>query len=399
MPKFLPYLLSLASLFPFYSQAQQCDPDDIFLNKSSNAVCMEVVDKVRVVRTNNLPDHPIGTWPSNNPVDPQELTFFMCAFPQKADNPTSIYDAGNFNGCSPNVEFGVSTNGIRMAPFGARWFVNPNTNEENRNWNVEALEMFSMDFNNSHSNGGGQYHYHGIPIEYFRDSVGIDGSQHSPIVGYAADGFPIYYKYLYTNPNDPSEGISSFTSGHSLKPGNRPGNGITEPDGSYDGFYVEDYEFLDSNWPLDECNGRFGITPEFPNGTYYYVMTDNWPYIPRCFYGTVIDNTFRIGPNCPDSNAEIDCSAEIVSSIAQFEEANILVAPNPSSATLQIFSDDPSFHGKIRQISIYDLSGKVWHLSERYQQTVDISSLPDGNYFLQVNFDKAQVTKKIVVRR
>lgn len=198
----------------------QCDGLDIFSNDSTNAVCINVFDKVRTIQSNNLPNHSYGTWPSNNPVKPQDLTFFTCAFPQKADQYTSIYNAGDFMGCSPYVEFGVGTNGIRMAPFGARWFVNPNTLEENRNWNVEALVMFNMDFNNSHANGGGQYHYHGIPIRYFEDSLQIDGAQHSPLVGYAADGFPVYYKYIYTDPNDPNSGISSFSSGYVLKPGN-----------------------------------------------------------------------------------------------------------------------------------------------------------------------------------
>lgn len=120
----------------------------------------------------------------------------------------------------------------------------------------------------------------------------------------------------------------------------------------HDGFYVEDYEFLDSSWPLDECNGRFGKTPEYPEGTYYYVMTDNWPYIPRCFYGTVLDNSFRIGPNCPASNAAVDCSEETTSTIGQFENTRIMVAPNPSTTTIRILSDDPSFYFKVNQVSI-----------------------------------------------
>jgi len=213
------------------------------------------------------------------------------------------------------------------------------------------------------------------------------------------DGFPVYYKYVYSDPNDPASELTTLTSGHTLKAGNRPGDGITAPDGVYDGFYVEDYEFLNANWPLDECNGRFGITPDFPNGTYYYVMTDNWPYIPRCFYGTVIDNTFRIGPNCPDSNAEIDCSEEIVSSIAQFEAAQILIAPNPSSSTLQLLSTDAQLNAIIRQVSIYDLSGKIWYRSTTFENVIDLSPLVSGSYFLQVNFENTQVTKKIIVQK
>jgi hypothetical protein len=36
---------------------------------------------------------------------------------------------------------------------------------------------------------------------------------------------------------------------------------------------------------LDECNGRTGVTPEFPKGTYYYVATESYPYLQRCIKG------------------------------------------------------------------------------------------------------------------
>lgn len=377
----------------------QCDPNLIFSNDTSNAVCVVVGERVRTIYANNLPNHAYGTWPSGNPVSSQDLTYQMCAFPQKASSPISIYDSGDFMGCSPYIEFGLALNGVRMAPFGARWFVNPNNQQENRDWNVEALVMFSMDFNNSHSNPAGQYHYHGIPTNYFGDSLGIDGATHSPLVGFAADGFPIYYKYLYSDPNDPSGGVSAFDSGHSLKPGNRPGNGITAPNGPYDGLYVEDYEFLDSDWALDECNGRFGVTPEYPNGTYYYVMTDSWPYIPRCFYGTVVDNSFRIGMNCPSSSAAIDCSAEITSTIAILEDIEVRIAPNPSRSSLRILCNKPDFYTNIGQLSIYDLNAKVWYQSDSYTGDISLSNLPAGTYFLQIDVDKMQVTKKLIVQR
>jgi hypothetical protein len=46
---------------------------------------------------------------------------------------------------------------------------------------------------------------------------------------------------------------------------------------------------------LDETNGRTGVTPEYPNGTYYYVLTDNWPFIPRMFRGTADASFARPG--------------------------------------------------------------------------------------------------------
>lgn len=377
----------------------QCTQQSIYANDSVNASCTVIDDKVKTIYTNNLPKHPYGTWTSNNPVTAQDFTFYMCAHPQKASEPTSIYDAGNFSGgCSQYVEFGLSIDGIRMAPYGARWFVNPTTNEENRDWNLEALVLFKMDFNNSHSTQAGQYHYHGIPTRYFNDSLKIDGTKHSPIVGYAADGFPIYYKYVFEESDKANSAIVPLTSGHTLKAGTRPGDGVTAPNGAYDGLYIEDYEYTKNNWPLDECNGRFGVTPEFPQGTYYYVLTDNWPYIPRCFYGNVIDNTFRIGPRCPASTAATDCQEAVVNTSEVANEISVLIKPNPSSYTIQIAGLTEELKAQIEQLSIYDLKGKIWFTRFNFVQNIDVHAFPKGSYFLQLRTSNTSVTKKIVVQ-
>ena len=114
------------------------------------------------------------------------------------------------------------------------------------------------------------------------------------LIGYAADGFPIYYKYGYANASDASSAIVELKPGYSLKDGNRPGDGTTAPCGTYDGVYSNDYEYIANQGDLDEANGRSGVTPEYPGGTYYYVLTDNFPAIPRYFKGTP-SNDFKIG--------------------------------------------------------------------------------------------------------
>ena len=58
---------------------------------------------------------------------------------------------------------------------------------------------------------------------------------------------------------------------------------------------MQDYEYSAGLGQLDECNGRRGVTPEFPNGSYHYVLTDSFPFIPRCFRGTP-DTSFVRGP-------------------------------------------------------------------------------------------------------
>ena len=67
------------------------------------------------------------------------------------------------------------------------------------------------------------------------------------------------------------------------------------PTGFKGGFFVNDFIY-DGSGDLDIHNGRFCKTPEFPNGTYYYVITDEFPGIPRYFVG-IPSNDFKLGPN------------------------------------------------------------------------------------------------------
>jgi hypothetical protein len=61
----------------------------------------------------------------------------------------------------------------------------------------------------------------------------------------------------------------------------------------YDGTFREDWEYVADSGDLDQCNGLEGVTPEYPEGTYHYYITDNYPYIPRCVMGTP-DASFRM---------------------------------------------------------------------------------------------------------
>ena len=375
----------------------QCNPSDVFDNDSTNAVCIENSSNVRTIISNNFPNHPWGNWPSGSPVLAQEFTYYVCRYPEKSSTSVSMYDSGVRTGCGNYIQFGVGLNGIFFAGWGARWFVNPNTLQENFDWNVEPTVAFNMDFNNAHSNGPGEFHYHGTPTVYLVDSMNIDGSAHSSLVGYAADGFPVYYKYVYASPMDPNSGLSQMNSGYTLIPGNRPGDGITEPDGLYDGYYVEDYEYSNSNTELDECNGRFGVTPDYPNGTYYYVLTDNWPYMPRCFYGTALDKSFVIG-QCPSSTSAIDCSDQNTSSVISLNDVNFQIQPNPAQETVHIVVTDLELENEIKSISLYDLNGLVVFQSEVFTNSINISSFSRGTYFLQITTKNAQITKKLLIQ-
>jgi hypothetical protein len=118
-------------------------------------------------------------------------------------------------------------------------------------------------------------------------SLDTEPDRHSPLVGWAADGFPIYALRGWRNPQDPASGVVKLRSGYRLRQGERPAP-PGGPGGRFDGAFIQDYEFVAGHGDLDACNGRFGVTPEFPGGTYAYFLTEEWPVIPRAFRGTPV---------------------------------------------------------------------------------------------------------------
>jgi len=111
--------------------------------------------------------------------------------------------------------------------------------------------------------------------------LGGDGKK-MLLVGYAADGFPIYTSWAYTVATNASSPLTKMRSSWQLKKGGRVGG----PGGKPDGKYTRDYEYVLGSGDLDECNGRFGVTLEYPQGTYYYCITDEFPQLARSWRGT-----------------------------------------------------------------------------------------------------------------
>jgi hypothetical protein len=233
------------------------------------------------VTANGIPEHKVGRFPNRgNPhmIGQQAYGFSIPASQKPAKKPVSLHnDTGRG---PPNTPFGIALNGVLFDPGTAEFFMGNRQSD----WNYEALSgavPLGVDENNAHVQPNGAYHYHGLPTGLL-SQLKLTEKKHSPLIGYAMDGFPIYALYGYADAKDSESGIKMLDSSYRLKKGNRPAppNG---PGGKYDGTFSKDYEYVKGSGDLDQCNGRFTVTKEFPKGTYAYFLTANWPVIPRYF--------------------------------------------------------------------------------------------------------------------
>jgi hypothetical protein len=255
--------------------------------------------QLRVIRSNGIPNHPTGTFPNPHdpePLSPQRYEFRMALSPQKAAQTTDLCPLGK-----PTYRFGVALNGVTFDPSGP-WYHGA---DDQYRWHFEATangprEALGLDTNNAHTQAGGQYHYHGVPVGLV-DVLRANGATGMLLVGYAADGFPVY--------------VTEARASYRLREGTRP----TAPGGTFDGTFEQDYEYVAGLGDLDECNGREGATPDYPNGTYYYVITTGYPYIPRQLRGTP-DDSFFYGP-AGSASEPGGAGAPVPPALAQYKPA------------------------------------------------------------------------------
>lgn len=137
------------------------------------------------------------------------------------------------------------------------------------------------------------------------------GFAHSPILGWAYDGTPIYGPYGYSNAFNTSSSIKRMESSYRLittVPSDRP-NTTKYPLGAF----IQDYEYLIGAGDLDANNGRFCKTPEYPNGIYaYFITVDSFgkgvfPYIIGKTYNAIPSQiNFSISNNQVETNLPSD---------------------------------------------------------------------------------------------
>ena len=247
-----------------------------------NEVSIQVRDGVRQITSNGIPNHDVGEFPNRrnpNTLSPQSRAFKVPAEPKVAVRTTAL-------GMSA---FGVAVNGVVFDPGAAEWW----RGDRNSSWQYEPLGGgidLGLDASNAHVQPNGAYHYHGMPAALVQKLTG--GKPAMILLGWAADGFPIYGSWGYADPKDARSDLRKLKSSYRIKTIPRDGG----PGGKPDGTFVADYEFKQGAGDLDECNGRVGVTPEYPQGIYHYCITDEFPFIPRFHRGTPDPSFQKKGP-------------------------------------------------------------------------------------------------------
>jgi hypothetical protein len=204
---------------------------------------------------------------------------------------------------------GYALNTVKMDPGTAGTCTNTATSVTsgcdyaggNGTWRMEAMGDpaltavspwkfdFGTDVNNAHVQPNGQYHYHGIPTNLI-PKLNNASTTSMTLVAWAADGFPIYANYGYSTANNASSALKEMKGSYLVKSSpdaNRPSVTLFAM-----GHFQQDWVYAAGQGDLDECNGRTGVTPEFPQGVYHYYVTKTYPFIQRCVKGSAASWAF-----------------------------------------------------------------------------------------------------------
>ncbi len=230
----------------------------------------------RIMKTNGLPNHPTGAFPNAgnpNSISAQDVKYTLPVNP-------------SFSGESKWVrEPGVALNGVKFEPETAERFV-CETGEVYRIEAFQDLVNLGLDFNHAHVQPTGAYHYHGVPEGLVKV---LDTGNDLVLVGFALDGFSIYY-------SKKGKYKPSFQLAKDLRTGDacsyrNPKESMDKvlKDTRPDGTFVSDWEYVEGLGQLDECNGVE------VNGQYTYFVTDEYPYMSRCLKG-IFKEERRKGP-------------------------------------------------------------------------------------------------------
>ena len=324
---------------------------------------------------------------------------------------------------------GVFINGVGLFSYGDGFSYTPASNSDtptpNGVWRRDAVkaEMIGFDCAKAHPAAQGNYHHHQNPSTFNLDLLQLsticnlypsDGlytinpTIHSPLIGFAYDGFPIYGAFGYTSTNG-TGGISRMKSSYQLRnitTRTTYADGTDVVDGPPIsstfplGWYREDYEYIahpsDPTY-LDEHNGRFCITPEYPSGIYCYFSTidsnynSTYPYcVGPTYYG--VKNVVKVTAITESTTPYLDAMT------FGKNDFSITIAPNPAQDFIAIQSQMAYSDYKIELI---DELGKVVAKSVIVKgstlSVIDVQTVYSGTYFVKVSNENATKTYKVII--
>ncbi|RXR19011.1 YHYH protein [Flavobacterium amnicola] len=386
------------------------------------------------VNTAGIPAYSVGPYLDGNPnqAGNQNAIFKFPLVPTQNTGTKTPTAGGNI---------GVFINGVAMYDFrdGVAWNTTTNalcggpgnpTCTGTPAWYRDAVlyERPGFDCSKGHP-GGTNYHHHQNPSAFDLDLnvlsnicnlydadglYAINTSQHSPLIGFAYDGFPVYGAYGYANANG-TGGIARIKSGYQLRNitvRTHHANGTDVSDGppvnaTYPlGYFREDYEWVahagDESY-LDEHNGRFCVTPEYPAGIYCYFATVNanhnssYPYlVGPTYYGnktaakvtTVSETTTTYNPSLATTENNL-------------KEESLIIFPNPSSDLIAIQMG--GLVGRNLKIDLFDVTGRlVKSTSMNAGQTItyfDVQDVYSGTYIIKIFDGNNSLSRTVVIQK
>ena len=223
---------------------------------------------------------------------------------------------------------------------------------------------------------------------------------HSPIIGFAYDGNPIYGAFGYENPLDPQSPIVRMTSGYALKNSRSGGPSVNQ----YSlGSFIDDYEYTHRSGSLDENNGRFTVTPEFPKGTYAYFITIDSNQVPQFpyllganFYSLPVDSNYNsaiIQNDIPKTARRLSIAGMsrngegLVASISDVssgtvDNINIVSSSSNFSVNSKVYFENLGTEGTDAEANVSSVKGKtVNYLQSKETKVVKLTTIQTAFLF------------------
>jgi len=339
-----------------------------------------------------IPGYSIGPW-AGNPNIPanQNFVFKITRTPTRQTGAPTLVGLGHV---------GVWSNGVTIFnPKDAASYNNAGV------WHQNAYFFEGSSFDNclGHPAPNGEYHHHVNPKCLYNDA---DSTHHSPIIGYAFDGFPVYGAYAHANV-DGTGSIRRMTSSYALTTTTTRLNGPAVNAIFPAGAYCEDYTYTNGYGNLDEHNGRFCITPEYPSGIYAYFVTIDanrnpvYPFVlGDTYYGQITPG--NTGPGSGHNTiSEPTTTYTGSTAVGTLSKMAFSLVPNPVTSFATIYFD-PSSPNNI-SATLVNAHGQVLktyqYMQPSISYTIDCSELPTGIYYLHLKAGDETMHQKILVLR